>query len=406
MRALNTLLLLFSLSTLNAQWTWVPRASLGTTSEARWGTCEFVIGGKAYVVGGRVGAADVSEVWAYDPQTDTWEAKAPIPGVRRLAAAFAINGKGYVTCGLFQTSAMLNDLYEFDPVANTWTQRAALPDAARYSSAAFTVGGKGYIVGGNQGGANGPYSTDTWAYDPATNTWSEMAPIPGQTLFAARGFAADGKGHVVGGRLADQTFTNALWQYDPGANSWTAKAALPGIPRTYSYAWSMGYHGLIMAGDNLQGQQLNDLWRYLPSNDTWTSFTPYTGGGNWGGCAFAIGERVYAGLGRQGSGAVNDLLELRDAFVGVEERAAIAGFGLAPNPCAAGGILRLSLPAELHSAPLQLVLNDARGKQVVSFPLIIGPEVAVQLPQLAPGGYLASLQDRGHPVAQQLLLVQ
>lgn len=71
MRAFNAVVLLCCLTTLNAQWTWVPRASLGNVNQARWGTCEFVIGGKAYVVGGRVGSNDVNEVWAYDPQTDT-----------------------------------------------------------------------------------------------------------------------------------------------------------------------------------------------------------------------------------------------------------------------------------------------------------------------------------------------
>lgn len=405
MRTINTLLFFGCLTSLPAQWTWVPRASLGASNQPRWGTCEFVIGGKAYVVGGRVGTNDVNEVWAYDPLSDTWEAKAPIPGERRLAAAFAINGKGYVACGLVQTSTMLADLLEYDPVADAWTQRAPLPDAARYSAAAFAVGGKGYIVGGNQGGANGPYSTDTWAYDPTSNAWSELAPIPGQTLFAASGFTAEGKGYVLGGRLADQTFSNALWQYDPVTNSWQARAALPGIPRTYSYSWSLDYHGLIMAGDNLQGQQLNDLWRYLPSADSWTSFTPYTGGGTWGGAAFAIGGRVYAGFGRQGSGAVNDLMELRDAFTSMHDIAADAGFLLAPNPCAAGSALQVRMPSGAVPIASELVLHDSCGREVARIRLL-STKAQINLPELAPGYYMVSMEQSGKPIGQQMLAVE
>lgn len=406
MRSISALLLFTCISSASAQWTWVPRAGLGSSGETRWGTCEFVIDGIAYVVGGRVISTDVNEVWAYDPVADAWEPKAPIPGVRRLAAAFAINGKGYVTCGLYENSSMRNDLLEYDPVADSWTQKASLPDDERYSSAAFTVGGKGYIVGGNQGGANGPYSTDCWAYDPMTDAWSARAPLPGQTLFAARGFAADGKGHVVGGRLSDQTFTNALWQYDPGTDAWTAKAALPGIPRTYSFAWSLDYHGLIMAGDNLQGQQLNDLWRYLPSNDSWTSFTPYTGGGNWGGAAFAIDGRVYAGLGRQGTGAVNDLMELRDAFTDVREAMPGKVFQLSPNPCTAGGSLQLHLRTASASEPLQLVVADLAGQEVARVQFSAGAPTIIQVPDLANGIYSVSLMTRDQRVEVDLLMVQ
>jgi N-acetylneuraminic acid mutarotase len=378
---------------LSAQWTWVQRPSLGSGSAGRWGTAEFVIDGKAYVVGGRMGTSDLTEVWAYDPVADAWEAKSPIPGQRRLAAAFAINGKGYVTCGLYQTSSMLNDLYEYDPVTDAWTQRAPLPDDARYSSAAFAVGGKGYVVGGNLGGANGPYSSDCWAYDPSNNTWSSMAPIPGQSLFAARGFTADGKGHVLGGRLADQTFTNALWQYDPVTNAWASKAPLPGTPRTYSYAWSLEYHGLIMGGDNLQGEQLIDLWRYLPGNNTWTSFTPYAGGANWGGAAFAINGRVYAGLGRQGTSVLGDLWELREAFVGMAEPLQEPPFRISPNPCSLSATMRLEIAGHASGEASVLMIHNSAGQMAHQVQLDATGRASIELPALAPGIYTAILRQ-------------
>jgi len=49
----------------------------------RWGAGTFVIDGIAYVVGGKSGNTELAQMWAYDPATDSWSAKAPIPGARR-----------------------------------------------------------------------------------------------------------------------------------------------------------------------------------------------------------------------------------------------------------------------------------------------------------------------------------
>ena len=387
------------------QGTWIPRIGLGGEAGERWGTSEFVIDEVGYVVGGRSGSNDLTQVWAYSSATDNWQARAPIPGERRLASAFAINGKGYVTCGLYGTSSMRNDLWEYDPASNTWTQRASLPGQARYSASSFVLNGKGYVVGGNQGGATGPYTTQAWAYDPATDTWTAVAPFPGQAHFAARGFVAAGKGHVFGGRQADQTFSNLLWQYDAATNSWTERAPLPAIPRTYSYAWSYGEHGLIMGGDNLQGQQLTDLWRYEPASNNWLQFVSYAGGGLWGGASFVINGRIYAGMGRQGSGAVNDLWELRDAFVGMEEASALQVLHLGPNPVAAGASLVVVLPPAVSMVSTQLVFRNLLGQEVHSQLVQGSGPLVVQLPALAAGTYVAALVGMQGPMAQARLVV-
>lgn len=110
----------------------------------RWGPSTFVIDSIAYVVGGRLNGTDRQEMYAYHVGTGNWTQKASIPAARRLAAAFTVSGKGYVSCGLVGSSTKLNDLWEYDPVMDTWTQRANLPSQARYGTYHFALEGLGY----------------------------------------------------------------------------------------------------------------------------------------------------------------------------------------------------------------------------------------------------------------------
>jgi len=58
--------------------------------------------------------------WEYDPSTDVWTSKAPLPNTltQRIAAfSFAINGKGYMGGGY--DTAVKKDFWEYDPAVNS-----------------------------------------------------------------------------------------------------------------------------------------------------------------------------------------------------------------------------------------------------------------------------------------------
>lgn len=98
---------------------WEQRTSMPAP---RWGVSTFVINDKAYVIGGRSGSVDHTQMWMYDPVTDAWTAKASLPAQgRRLATAFSVNGYGYVGCGITGTSTYLSDFWRYDPSTDNWT---------------------------------------------------------------------------------------------------------------------------------------------------------------------------------------------------------------------------------------------------------------------------------------------
>src|ERR1700747_3497783 len=60
-----------------AQGTWTEKAPLST---ARWGVGSEVVNGIVYVLGGNNNTTLLLTNEAYDPSTNTWTTKAPIPG--------------------------------------------------------------------------------------------------------------------------------------------------------------------------------------------------------------------------------------------------------------------------------------------------------------------------------------
>src|SRR4029077_4694123 len=90
---------------------------------------------------------------------------------RNAAAGFFLNGKGYIGTGwnFFTTK---KDLWAWDPATNGWTQKANFGGSGRTGAVGFAVGNLGYI-------ATGSGNDDMWAYNPATNSWTQKADFGG-----------------------------------------------------------------------------------------------------------------------------------------------------------------------------------------------------------------------------------
>jgi hypothetical protein len=70
----------------------------------------------------------------------------------------------------------------YDPATDTWTQKADLPGAARSSAVAFTAAGKGYVGTGYDGIDK---LKDLYEYDPAKNIWTKKADFAGSARYDA-----------------------------------------------------------------------------------------------------------------------------------------------------------------------------------------------------------------------------
>lgn len=113
----------------------------------------------------------------YDPINDTWVVKTPMAIPRGELAAVTINGKIYAIggigyeCGIFcgdsKKETILRIVEEYDPVSDNWTRKSPMP-IARTGLAVAAINGKIYVFGGiNEAGIVGIVDI----YDPISDTW-------------------------------------------------------------------------------------------------------------------------------------------------------------------------------------------------------------------------------------------
>ena len=184
--------------------------------------------------------------WEYDPAADAWKALAPMPSRRTAAAAVAVGGRIYLIGGVSYSpgtewkplggqnpglTASTNEAY--DPATNRWESRRPMP-TPRNHPAIGVVGGKIYVIGGRLAAANigGLLSSNTDVveeYDPAADTWRPMTKMP--TPRSGHGWTThQGRIYVAGGEYRDyhlDAVLRDLEAFDPAAYEWTRLPPMP-----------------------------------------------------------------------------------------------------------------------------------------------------------------------------------
>ena len=110
------------------------------------------------------------------------------------------------------------------------------------------------------------------SYDPAANTWTELAldgeaPPPRSTQGAA--WDADGgRLLIMGGFAGGIEYLGDLWSYDAATDNWshlTSEGPGPTPRASTSAAWD-GARLLVFGGNG--GSLLGELWSFRPPEDT------------------------------------------------------------------------------------------------------------------------------------------
>ena len=140
-----------------------------------------VVDGKIYAFGGSNNSSPYlgfSIVEEYDPATDSWISKTPMPTARFGSSASTVNGKIYVIGGRDGASGTtFSTVEEYDPVTDTWdTTKQDMPTARLWLSTSV-VKGKIYAIGGERLIHGGSLST-VEEYDPVTDTWTTKTNMP------------------------------------------------------------------------------------------------------------------------------------------------------------------------------------------------------------------------------------
>ena len=219
-----------------------------------------------------------------------WVNLAPFPAPSEEVLGATANGKLYVFAGLapgWKPKAMVQ---EFDPAANAWAQKK--PMALPSHHVAFTsLNNKIYAFGGFKLPDSGPPAwepiNNAWEYDPATDAWKELAPMPTKRGAAAAA-AVGGKIYVAGGANSlsgvsengihprrPHNVVATVEEYDPATNTWRERRPLL-LARNHHVAASVGNKVYVIGGRVgaafISGTSNNvDLVEaYDPAADLWT----------------------------------------------------------------------------------------------------------------------------------------
>jgi hypothetical protein len=150
--------------------------------------------GVLHAIGGRdTQSRDWHEV--YDPRTDSWSTRAPIPGPRDHTAAVALGGVILVAGGRRDTFDFLTGMHvAYNPKADKWEERAPMP-TPRSGHGGVVYQGKFFCMGGE--GTRRVYGQNE-AYDPQTDSWQACTAMT--TPRHGMGAAVVGEAiHVAGG---------------------------------------------------------------------------------------------------------------------------------------------------------------------------------------------------------------
>ena len=134
----------------------------------------------------------------YDPATDSWTTRKPMPTPRSSFGIAVVDKKIYVIGG-FPNPIFPNGLNEvYDTVTDTWETKASMP-TARDALCANVVGGKICCIAGM---AVPKLIDANEVYDPSTDSWTIKAPMPDFNRFGLADLTSavvDNKIYVFGG---------------------------------------------------------------------------------------------------------------------------------------------------------------------------------------------------------------
>jgi hypothetical protein len=207
------------------------------------------VGGRLVMFGGRNGATDFQDTWAFDPAGRTWSPL--VTSCRRgTICPPARSAHGMVWSSVLRKILMFggqtgetarNDLWAFDGKAWSQLKTTGAPSPRYYfGMAEDAASGRIILLGGVAADYQG--LTDTWILDPARLTWTKargtVVPEP-STGMGMAWVPSVGAVVAAGGAVAPSCSTGAknAWAFDVASETWRQLQTTggPPTPRVNAY---------------------------------------------------------------------------------------------------------------------------------------------------------------------------
>ena len=243
--------------------------TLAPNSQKRQEVAYVQTGGKFYLAGGNT----VHE--RYDPVKNSWERVEPLPTKLDHIQGVELGGKIYYIGGLAAwPSPDVGTVYVYDPATDTFTEGAPMPQGRSRGAGGVAVhDGKIYYAGGLHDG-----KAVAWfdVYNPATNTWTQLPNMP-RVRDHFHAAVVDGKFYAIGGRdSVVSAMTTKVDVYDlasGGAGAWqTPNTDLP-TPRGGFATAVIGKEILVIGGEG-GGKAHTEVEAYDTINNSWRMMKP------------------------------------------------------------------------------------------------------------------------------------
>ncbi len=230
-----------------------------------------------YLFGGSA-QEDLNDLWAYSLQRNMWRKLEPLGTAppARLGHTLVTDAKRnrLVVFG-GQARGFFSDVWAYEIRENRWVKLAA--DAAgpsnRYGhSGVYDPVSDRMII--SHGFTNAGRFDDTWAFDFATNRWSNITPGNNRPLRRCLHHAvldATGRQMYLYGGCASGNGPcplGDLWSFDLNTNTWTevTPASRPAGRQHYGFSFDSRRNRIVLQG----GSSLSDTWLYDPASRIWS----------------------------------------------------------------------------------------------------------------------------------------
>lgn len=191
-------------------------------------------------------------------------AAAPLAPARITDTATRLpSGKVLLTGGAYSART---DMY--DPASDSWSQMASLGEGRAGASATSLESGLVLVVGGSNNA--GVYLTSGELYDPATNAWSPSTPMAGARSGHTATRLSSGKVLVAGGWRVSNAMQAQAELYDPNTDTWTS-AGTPAAPRSDHTATLLQSGKVLVAGGHDINGKMASAELYDPATNSWSS---------------------------------------------------------------------------------------------------------------------------------------
>jgi len=278
--------------------------------------------GKVYVFGGEgKDFKSLNSTGIYDPEKDIWHKGSDMPTTRSGAVAAILDDRIYVMGGGLRHEDGRFEFFRvveiYDPETDAWSRGPDMLRPHDYPVSAV-MGHCIYVFGGHHPDATkgGPMTDPGFsfceAFDPAIDTWREIAPMP-TPRFASAAVVLGDRILVLGGAgLRAEGFKNfdVVESYDLRMDRWSeAGFRLPW--RAAGAGACTRNNRLYIAGGNSGDRIENRITCYDPDRNQWTELAPLETGRIVMGM-IPIGDTLYLIGGRGADGKTP--LDSVDAF--------------------------------------------------------------------------------------------